>query len=191
MIRALVVALALLPALAFGNCNYAPKGTGTPLDWGINANGVWANWWCKDNYSVTQHLYVLRFDGMKAEMISDLAKVSEAEDVLAEIRLRMPKHWTLPVDHPDMLAVWGPDDERIWSTRPEPPIWRVLPNTRSADLSRPMQLLTGDGALGSASYDRAAASALCDCRVRVVSGNYTYCAVPPIMNAVAVCRRDQ
>lgn len=198
----LLLAIAMLLALPFGafaqvaappdarQCAPAPRGTGTAPIWGLNDVGAYVAWHCVDDFSVTQRLFVLRWDGITPELRADLSSLSSAPDLAARIQELQPKHWSLPIDDARLLEVWGRDDERIWVARPPPPVWRVPHNARAADGSRPMQLLTADGQLGAADYARAAAEALCDCSVRVISGATTYCAVPPTRTSVAVCRKQ-
>lgn len=172
------------------DCAPAPHGSGTAAIWSLNEVGVWVAWHCVDDFAVRQRLFVLRWDGLTPELRADLSALSGAPDLAVRIEELHSKHASLPLDDPRLLEVWARDDERLHAARPPAPQWRVPHNARAADGSRPMQLITADGQLGAADHARAAAGALCDCSVRVISGSTTYCAVPPVFTGVAVCRKQ-
>lgn len=187
---ALVAGLAVAPRDAAASCAPAPKGGGSAPTWGLNAVGAWVNWWCVDQYAVEQQLFVVRWDSVTPALRADLSAISDAPDMAAAISETRAKHWTVPISDPRLLDVWGPDDEKIWSTRPAGPVWTVRPNPQAADLSRPMYLLVNGNEVGSQDYRRAKAGDFCACSVRALKGGNTYCAIPPSTTSVTICDRQ-
>ncbi|HWH74953.1 MAG TPA: hypothetical protein VNV16_11895 [Methylibium sp.] len=187
MLLAVVLSFAQ-PAQA---CAPAPWGQGTKPQVGLNEVGAWAAWYCNDGYVVTRRLHAVRWDGLTPELRADLNRLTDAPNMAVFIAEMAARHRTLSIGDPQLLAVWGRDDERISNAAPaDIPVWRVTPNTRATDLSRPMYLLLPDGVRGAPDYARVQAEALCDCSRRAVEGSSVYCAVPPILTSVALCRRQ-